>query len=265
MFSVTKLLTRPLTYFGELGFCLRAGATWQDKLTLAVETIWFHLEHNRLGKVFETTVKIGDLRPRLRMRRYGGDIFIFHEVLGSAVYSFPEKRLPGGLVIVDLGANIGLTALSLKARYPQARVVCVEPHPENAALLRHNLQCLGDSATILEAAVSATNGTIQLMLATEHYNASVVRAGAEAVAVSALTMEEIMRCAGISTIDILKMDIEGAELSILERRPAWLQKVRVLLAELHGPRQDEMQAWLREMGFQVECEGSQLKAWRQPV
>ena len=184
----------------------------------------------------------------------------------AAGFMIFQRTLYGGgvRVIVDLGANIGLTALSLKARYPQARVVCVEPHPENASLLRHNLQCLGDSATIMEAAVSNTTGAIQLALATEHYNASTVRTEAKTVTVSALTMEEIMRHADISTIDILKMDIEGAELLILEGRPAWLQKVHLLLAELHGPRQDEMQAWLREMGFQVECDGSQITAWRQP-
>lgn len=264
---MSKLLTRPAVYLAEMIFCVRVGVSLKDKLALLCETVWFHLQHNRPGKMIEASVEVGALRPRLKLRRYGGDIFIFHEVLRCAVYSFPVDRLPAGArVIVDLGANIGLAALSLKARHPQARVVCVEPHPENAQLLRHNLQCLGDSVTILEAAVSNCTGAIQLALATEHYNASLVRTGGkEKVTVNALPMEEIMRRTGIDTIDVLKMDIEGAELLILEGRPAWLHKVRVLLAELHGPRQEEMRTWLREAGFQVESDGSQITAWRQPA
>jgi len=263
---MSKILTRPAIYLAEMIFCLRVGVSLKDKLALLCETVRFHLQHNLPGKMFEASVQVGALRPRLKLRRYGGDIFIFHEVLRCSVYDFPADRLRGGVnVIVDLGANIGLTALSLKAHHPHARVVCVEPQPENARLLRQNLQCLGDSAIILEAAVSNTTGAIELALATEHYNASLVRVGTESVTVSALTMEDIMRHAGIDAIDVLKMDIEGAELLILEERPAWLQKVRVLLAELHGPRQDEMLRWLGEMGFHVECEGSQVTAWRQPA
>lgn len=265
---MSKLLTRPLVYLAEAGFCFRTGVRLRDKLALLFETAWFHIRHNRPGRTLEAAVHIGPIHPHLKLRRYGGDIFIFHEVLRCGVYDFPTAILQGTgevRVIVDLGAHIGLTTLKLKSRYPQARVVCVEPHPENAELLRHNLQCLGDSATILEAAVSNTTEAIQLVLATEHYNASLVRTGGEAVTVSALTMDDIMRRAGIDAIDVLKMDIEGAELPILEGRPAWLKKVRVLLAELHGPRQDEMQVWLREMGFQVECDGSQITAWRQPA
>jgi hypothetical protein len=62
--------------------------------------------------------------------------------------------------------------------------------------------------------------------------------------------------------DVLKMDIEGAEYLILKDRPAWLQRVRVLLAEFHGAHQAEMIQWLRESGFQLEIDGSQITVWR---
>ncbi|MES2597870.1 MAG: FkbM family methyltransferase [Verrucomicrobiota bacterium] len=260
---IQKIASRLGVYLSEFAHCLRIGVTLRDKLLLLRETVWFHLHHNRPGLVLEARVKIGKLHPLLRMRRYGGDTFIFHEVLRCGVYDFPESRLGAKpQVVVDLGANIGLATLSIVSRFPGARAVCVEPHPENAQLLRHNLQCLGDRAMVIEAAVSDHSGYMDLAMAAEHYNASLVRGGSEIVRVKALTMEEVMSEAGITTIDVLKMDIEGAELALLENRPQWLEKVRLILAELHGPRQKEMIGWISEAGFEVRCDGSQITAWR---
>ncbi len=260
---IRKIISRFRVYSAELLYCLHAGVRLKDKLVLCVETVWFHLHHNRPGLTLEARVKIGGLRPLLRMRRYGGDTFIFHEVLRCGVYDFPESKLAERpQVLVDLGANIGLATLSIVSRFPDVRAVCVEPHPENAQLLRHNLRCLGDRATVIEAAVSDHSGHLDLAVAAEHYNASVVRGSSEVVRVRALTVEEVMSEAGISFIDVLKMDIEGAELALLEGRPQWLEKVRLILAELHGPRQREMIGWISEAGFEVQCDGCQVIAWR---
>jgi len=261
-----KLISRLYVYLAEFVFCFQAGAGLKDKLVLLLETAWFHLHHNRAGKMLQARVNIGGLQPSLKMRRYGGDIFIFHEVLRCGVYDFPRDVLESEpTVIVDLGANIGLTALVLAARFPEARLVCVEPHPENAQLLRHNLTCLGARAMILEAALADCAGPIALSLEAEHYNASLVRDGARVVEVAALTMEDVMQHSGITEIDLLKMDIEGAEYLILKSRPEWLNRVKLLLAELHGPHQAEMLDWLRVSGFRVHADGSQITAWRESL
>jgi FkbM family methyltransferase len=263
MNRVALIFSRLWVYLAEFVFCVRVGVGLRDKWILLVETAWFHLHHNRPGRTLTARVRIGPLHPRIKMRRFGGDIFIFHEVLRCGVYDFPSRILTQEpKVIVDLGANIGLTSLTLAARFPTASLVCVEPHPENAELLRHNLQALGDRATLIEAAVAEKEGSIRLALDTEHYNASLVRSTAHTVEVNALTMESLMMQVGLSEIDLLKMDIEGAEYLILKNRPAWLQRVQVLLAEFHGAHQAEMIQWLRESGFQLEIDGSQITAWR---
>jgi FkbM family methyltransferase len=263
MSVIKKIFFRLFVYLAEFAFCLRAGDALRDKLVLLHETAWFHARHNRPGQTLLARIKIRSLRPLLKMRRYGGDTFIFHEVLRCGVYEFPEDLLRDeARVIVDLGANIGITALSLAARFPQARLVCVEPLPENADLLKHNMRCLETRAVVIEAAVSDRSGFIDLAIAEEHYNASLVRSSGKVLRVQAVTMDEIMNQTGITSIDVLKMDIEGAELMILEGRPRWLDRVKVLLAELHGPRQDEMCRWITEAGFQMKRDGCQITAWR---
>ena len=233
MSILAKLLTRPFVYAGELGFCLRVGATFPDKIRLALATLAFHLRAGR-GRVVRARVRYEGHTADLRLRCDGGDVFIFHEVLMSRVYHVsPDWLRSEPRVIVDLGANVGLAALALAAQFPNARLVCVEPHPATANLLRHNRACLGSRAQVLEAAVSNTPGKMRLNLAAEHYNASLVRGGNEGIEVDTITMEDVMARAGITTIDVLKMDIEGAEKLILPARPVWLKQVGLLLAELH--------------------------------
>jgi len=260
---LSKAFSRAKVYSAECLFCWKVGLTLRDKLTLLIETVWFHLQHNRPGRVLHAQIQLGPLQPLLWLRRYGGDIFIFHEVLGLGVYDFPADRLKASpKVIVDLGANIGLTTLALAARFPKAQFLCVEPHPENAELLRHNLVCLGDRAQVIEAAVADATGSLQLTIATEHYNASLLHQGIGTQEVAALTVPDLLSQAKIQQMDLLKMDIEGAEFLILKNQPAWLQPVQLLLAELHGPHQAEMVQWLREAGFEINLEGSQITAWR---
>ena len=228
-----KLFTRPFVYARELWFCLSVGVTPSDKLRLALATLAFHLRAGR-GRVVTAQIRYGSLTADLRLRCDGGDMFIFHEVLHGRVYQVSPQWLDGEpRVIVDLGANVGLATLALAAQFPNARLICVESHPETAALLRHNLAGLGARARVFEAAVSDTNGRMRLAIAAEHCNASLVRGGIGGIEVETITMEQIIAQAGIETIDVLKMDIEGGEKLILPGQPEWLKRVGVLLAELH--------------------------------
>lgn len=260
---MSLLFQRLSVYLAEFWFCLCSGDTLRDKMVLLIETASFHVRHHRPGRMIEAVVRIGSLRPSLRLRSYGGDMFIFHEVLRCRVYDFPSEKLPQApRVILDLGANIGLTTLTLAARFPDAHIVCVEPHPENARLLRHNLRCLEGRVTIIEAAVSDRSGMLELALDVEHYNASLVRQSERSVRVEVLTPEDVLRRAGVEAADLVKMDIEGTEHQLLVGKPAWLKPVQVLLAELHGPHQKEMIGWLEDDGFHLQVDGGQVLAWR---
>jgi len=224
------------SYLRECCFCLKTGASAADKLKLVLATLAFHAgkRNGVKGSIIEAAVHIGGLIPKLRLRASGGDMFIFHEVLGQNAYHVDPAWLPSEpRTIVDLGGNVGLASLALAAQFPNARIITVEPHPENVILLRHNLQSLGDRVHIWEAAVADHSGTMRLNLANEHYNGSLVRSGPSGVDVRTVTLAEILDCEGATRIDVLKMDIEGAERWVLNGSPEWLNRVDVLLIELH--------------------------------
>lgn len=216
----------------------------------------------------EATVHVGDLKSHLRLRVGGGDMFIFYEVLMHGVYAVPAHFLTSAPeFILDLGANVGLASLAMAAQFPQAKITCVEPHPETVTLLRHNLACLSGRVTILEAAVSGESGTMRLNLAAEHYNASLVRNSDSGVEVRTMTVEKVMSETDMDRIDILKMDIEGAERLVLPSQPGWLKTVGFLTVELHdGYGFIELARDVEKAGLQIESVGvAQAIAFRKPL
>jgi FkbM family methyltransferase len=135
-----------------------------------------------------------------------------------------QRTLRPGQVFVDVGANVGyFTLLGGHLVGPQGKVVAVEAHPGLAELLRRNVimnGLYGYVTTWHRAAWSSTT-TLQLHQRLNFSGASSVGAiGAEAldrlgdteemVAVQAVPVDDLLE--GLPPVDVLKMDIEGAEL-----------------------------------------------------
>ena len=85
------------------------------------------------------------------------------KVLWDAFYE-QYHRPPAGIRptgwILDLGANVGYTAVDLANRYPQCRVLAVELDADNAAVFRRNTCHLGDRCVLKQAAIWSANGDI---------------------------------------------------------------------------------------------------------
>lgn len=74
-------------------------------------------------------------------------------------------------VFVDVGANLGTTTIEVLLRHPGARAVAVEPAPRNLELLRQNLLLNGltDRVVVVEAALSDTDGEVELALSGDNH------------------------------------------------------------------------------------------------
>src|SRR5215831_15418839 len=203
-------------YAREVAFAWSRGSTLSSKLRLANATLAFHLS-NAAGATHKSAAKryrvnlIG--RPHdLWLRTVGGDIFVLHEVFGSSCYD-PPAGLPAPRTILDLGANVGLTTLYFASKAPDARFICVEPVPSNAELLRRNVRVL-PQAVIVEAAVAKTSGTVAFDDTRPTWGGGITCGGR--LLVESISMDElIMRYAPEGVVDLLKMDIEGAEADVL--------------------------------------------------
>lgn len=160
--------------------------------------------------------------------------------------------------ILDLGANIGMASLYLSRLFPEAEIACVEPSPQNIPLLEKVIALNGMRARVFKAAAGAEAGSIDLHIADSPDCNSIypVDGSTNVVSVPLIPVPEIMRQMGWDQIDLLKIDIEGAEKEVLHRNNAWLQNVRIITGESHinvGYPFAALQADLQAAGFSLKA------------
>jgi FkbM family methyltransferase len=181
------------------------------------------------------------------------DLQAFQAVFGRPHHAFDLGFEPR--VIFDLGANVGYMAVDFALRYPGASIVAVEPEPANAALLRRNTSSV-PGIQVVEGAVwphATVLGLEDSGLGTWAFRVhEAPRARAD---VRAVTIPELMESAGVEVVDLLKVDIEGAELELLSEANDWLAHVRAVVVEFHdGFRQgcrEVGEKALRDAGFEL--------------
>jgi FkbM family methyltransferase len=161
------------------------------------------------------------------LRSHTTDISVLKEQLVSDGYRAIVRYASEPRTIVDLGANTGLVARWLAHRYPGARVICVEPEPNNLELLRRN----ADGAEIVEACIGARERQVALATTTGSWGFSMTDEDDGETPV--ITMDRLIAEHGLDRIDVLKCDIEGAEAELFEDAP-WMSRVGMAVVECHG-------------------------------
>lgn len=171
----------------------------------------------------------------------------------------PPRKLKDNCLILDLGANIGLTMVDFALRYPKARVIGVELDSENAELATQNIQSTGSQCQLVHAAVWFEDGEMFYSPKKgEEWGFRLIDRDGHLCptgqSVPAITIDAIMEKFGIKAVDFIKMDIEGAESEVLRADVKWLKHVHCLTLEVHAPATlDSCMDILREAGFDCSC------------
>lgn len=186
------------------------------------------------------------LRSAMRIRLNDwADVTTAWAVFCRREYSIPKDAK----LIVDLGANIGLFTLFAAIHAPRAKLVSVEPFPATFERLVQNVERNGLSQRVqcIQAAVAATGGVRQMDAdpTTPNHSRALRNSADEMqlIPVHAISLDDIIsRAASMSsTIDLLKMDIEGVEHEILQAAtPALLSHFRLVQLEYHGPASKDL-------------------------
>lgn len=153
-------------------------------------------------------------------------------------YQLPTMPINDEPIILDLGANVGYTAASLGVRYPKARIIGVELDAANSELAKRNTAFMGDRCTILNAGIWHEQTRIAYAGNTDHALHITDEADTNATqSVQTITMPMLLDQFGITHVDYVKMDIEGAEAGVLENCPdvSWLNRIRNINVEVHKP------------------------------
>jgi FkbM family methyltransferase len=135
--------------------------------------------------------------------------------------------------LVDAGANVGLAALFWKWRYGEFRYLGFEPDPAVAACARENLRAWGIPGEIIEAAVGAQEGTAEFKPDGADGGRLVGEKGATARGSFAVKVRMLSRLLP-AEVDLLKIDVEGAEGEVLADIAPCLPRIRSLFVEWHS-------------------------------
>jgi FkbM family methyltransferase len=164
---------------------------------------------------------------------------VLWQVLIIAEYELEVCRHPR--VIIDAGANIGLTSVFFANMYPDAKIVAIEPESTNYGLLLKNIAPYSNIVAV-QAALWKESTELALIdsgLGNYGFQTHARRATSQPSMVGyvpSITMNKLMEDYQLDHIDILKIDIEGAEKEVFENAMPWIDQVRAIEVETH----DEM-------------------------
>lgn len=187
----------------------------------------------RLVPGHRVEVRVGADERLLRLRLGTTDVSVFDEVVVRGEYDFAA---PGSVAtVVDAGANIGITAAWYVARYPGCRVVAIEPEPANYALLAENVADRPEISAV-HAALWPESGRVCVDnpdAGAWEFRMRAARDTDHRGAVRAVTVAEILDDHAIDRLDLLKIDIEGAERELFSGDIGFLDRVDAIAIELH--------------------------------
>jgi FkbM family methyltransferase len=201
----------------------------------------------------------------------------FSEVFVSASYEvelvqYLKKNLRPGMACIDAGANVGyFTLLMAKRVGPQGLVISFEPTQNTMDILQQNIRLNGlGNVVAVKLALSDYNGAMQFHEGPpgyEVYNSAkpIVHPSAEekyftVTSTECATLDDYLASRNISRIDIIKIDVEGAELSVLRGMEKTLQanphaRLIVEFAEQttrgFGYSAKELGDWLTKRGWRL--------------
>jgi FkbM family methyltransferase len=203
------------------------------------------------------------IRGVISLREVSSDFYTFGDIFEQEVYRIVLRHLPECSTIIDLGANIGLAALYLANAYPSARIFAIEPNRDNFELLKSNLKDLireGRCVPVQAAVWSARKAlTVDPQWLPDSYNGYrlLEQPSQQDLVdqVQGFTMEDILASSEFQQVDLLKVDIEGAEVELFQNDLGWLGRVRAIAIEFHGRSREQcgFDQILAAHGFKV-CE-----------
>jgi FkbM family methyltransferase len=203
--------------------------------------------------VTEVAVALPDDKAQVYLRVRGSDADVFKQVFVEREYDSPF--LPENVAtVVDLGANIGLSAIFFAAKYDEAAIYAVEPDRSNFDLLVRNVAGLGNRVQCLNAAIWTHDGTVALETEDDQQrplDAWGVRVRSDPASsdkgVASMRMDTALKSWNLTAVDLLKVDIEGAELELfMDMDRSWLDLVRFVAVETHDRFRPGSEAAVRQ-------------------
>lgn len=220
--------------------------------------------------------RVRDREVGLSLRKGSSDVQVFLQVLRYEEYGDVVRMLGESSAaprILDVGANIGLATLFFQCHRPDARIVAMEPEPGSFERLR---LCVDENRLDRVTLLNEGLWTHDTRLAADHgfrdgqsWAFALRESGPvrDDATIPVRSLGSVLDAVGWEDVDLLKIDIEGAEARLL-RDPDFMatvgERVRLLCMEIHRETitRAEAQEALSSIGFRSVVGSETLVAWR---
>jgi FkbM family methyltransferase len=173
-----------------------------------------------------------------------------------------QRLMPRGGTFIDIGGNKGdFALLAAKIAGAGSRVICVEPEPTNASWIRKSVALNNYNIEVHEMALSDGKGDAVLHLGKMSGFHTILdgvpnHEQVGAVTVKLQTLDALLSERGIDRVDLIKIDVEGAEMKVLRGATQTLSRNQnlTLLLDVHphlGVNPDEVVSFLSSHGFHI--------------
>lgn len=192
------------------------------------------------------------------------DIYIelLKECEHTKLSQFPAKN---DLYIVDLGANEGYFTLKIKEKVPKSKIICVEPNPSAFETLKKNIKTNNlKDITLINKAVTSKNGKVSFEILAGASTISGLKIKREKwfdreqikkIDVDSITLTDLYKKCKLKRIDLLKLDIQGAEMDVLRSSRDVLPNIKKIVVEYHNflnPKlKKNIKNFLKSNGFKL--------------
>ena len=184
------------------------------------------------------------------LRMNTADIGTYIRIFIDKEYNFNVKYPPK--VIIDAGANIGLASIYFTNKFPNTKIISLEPEKANFEMLQRNVKsykniiplnaalwCKNEEVELIDAGLG-TDGylTLNQNEINNIYNSNSANESNKDYLhknykVPGKTVDKIIEDFNLENLDILKLDIEGSEKELFENSSSWIDKINSIAIELH--------------------------------
>jgi FkbM family methyltransferase len=209
--------------------------------------------------IFLATIKKRNQEGRLRFGKINikyNDITAFvgmyHEIYFQQHYKFiPKNKQP---VIIDCGANIGLSVIYFHQLIPDAKIIAIEADPNVASILEYNLRTNHCQAEVITKAVWNSDDEF-LSFSQAGADAGSFYGTEKIIQVPTIRLQSIL--AQFEEIELIKIDIEGAEVTVVEDSYMEFKKANKVFIEFHSfdgqvQKLDQILGLLSSVGFRYK-------------
>lgn len=193
----------------------------------------FFLITSKIKKDKHKGIRLTGIDSEITLSNFTSDVTTLFQIFFAGEYNIKLNSTPR--FIIDCGANIGLSAVYFANRFPTATIVAVEPDLNNFNFLKINTASYPNVHCLQKAIWPYATKMELIDLGTGNWGLQTkISLNEKENTIDAVTIDEIISNWNISKIDLLKIDIEGAEKELFaENYENWLDITEVLAIELH--------------------------------